>query len=464
MNGYKRRGDPKPAWSLNRHTHGNILVRSFSNMKICVFGLWHLGCVTAACAAQRFPTIGLDPDPTVIAELQAGRPPLLEPGLEDLIREGHASGHLRFTNDARDALAEADIVWVAFDTPVDEEDRADIGFVEFQIASLFPHLREGSMVLISSQMPVGTTRRIETSYRESFPHKDVHFAYSPENLRLGKALDVFRNPGRIVIGTRADQDRERLGQLFAPFCDNLIWMSIESAEMTKHALNAFLANSIAFINEIAAVCEGVGADAKQVEKGLKSDERIGPRAYLGAGGPFAGGTLARDISFLTSAASSLDLPVPLLESVKLSNDLHKHWPRRKLLSMLGTLAGKRVAVLGLTYKPGTNTLRRSSSIELCRWLSEQHATVNAFDPAVQQLPADLTETITLADSALAALEGCDAAVIATEWPEFRALTAPDLIARMKTPIVLDANRFLDKSLGATPPMRYIAVGMPKEIA
>jgi UDPglucose 6-dehydrogenase len=448
---------------LNRN-HVNILVRSFSNMKICVFGLWHLGCVTAACAAQRFPTIGLDPDPKVIAELQAGRPPILEPGLESLIRDGHASGRLRFTNDAGDALAEADIVWVAFDTPVDEEDRADIGFVEFQIASLFPHLREESMVLISSQLPVGTTSRIEAAYRGAYAGKHVHFAYSPENLRLGKALEVFRSPGRIVIGTRTAEDRERLIPLLTPFCDNLIWMSVESAEMTKHALNAFLANSIAFINEIATVCEGVGADAKQVEKGLKSDERIGPRAYLGAGGPFAGGTLARDISFLTSTASSLDLPVPLLESVKRSNDLHKHWPRRKLLSLLRTLAGKRIAVLGLTYKPGTNTLRRSSSVELCRWLSEQHATVNAFDPAVQELPPDLKETITLADSALAAVNGCDAAVIATEWPEFRALSAPDLIARMKTPIVLDANRFLDKSLAATAPLLYIAVGMPKEIA
>jgi UDPglucose 6-dehydrogenase len=464
MNGYKGRGDPKAVWSLNRANHVNILVRSFSNMKICVFGLWHLGCVTAACAAQRFPTIGLDPDLKVIAGLQAGRPPILEPGLEDLIRDGHASGHLRFTNDARDALAEADIVWVAFDTPVDEEDRPDNGFVESQIASLFPHLREGSMVLISSQLQVGTTSRIEAAYRGAYAGKHVRFAYSPENLRLGKALEVFRSPGRIVIGTRTAEDRERLIPLLTPFCDNLIWMSIESAEMTKHALNAFLANSIAFINEIATVCEKVGADAKQVEKGLKSDERIGPRAYLGAGGPFAGGTLARDISFLTSTASSLDLPVPLLESVKHSNDLHKHWPRRKLLSLLGTLAGKRIAVLGLTYKPGANTLRRSSSVELCRWLSEQHATVNAFDPAVQELPPNLKETITLADSALAAVNGCDAAVIATEWPEFRALSASDLIARMKTPIVLDANRFLDKSLGAPAPLLYIAVGMPKELA
>jgi UDPglucose 6-dehydrogenase len=367
---------------------------------------------------------------------------------------------LTFTTDISAASA-ADIIWVAFDTPVDEEDRADVEYVVTRISLLFPYLREGAVVLISSQIPVGTTSRIEAAYRVAFPHKDVRFAYSPENLRLGKALEVFRKPGRIVVGTRTDADRELLAPLLIPFCDNLIWMSVESAEMTKHALNAFLANSIAFINEIAAVCEEVGADARQVEKGLKSDERIGPRAYLGAGGAFAGGTLARDIGFLTSTASSVGLPTPLLESVKLSNDLHKDWPRRKLLTLLGSLAGKRIAVLGLTYKPGAYTLRRSSSVELCRWLSEQRAMVHAFDPAVPELPAELTGTIALADSALSAISGCDAVVIATEWPEFRALRAPDLAARMKTPVVLDANRFLESSLGAAPPLRYVAVGMPR---
>ena len=431
-------------------------------MKVCVYGLWHLGCVTAACVAERFSTVGLDPDAGTVAGLRAGNPPILEPSLSDLIQGGVSKGMLRFTSDVREAVSSSDIVWVTFDTPVDDEDRANVGYVEEQIFLLFPHLRDGTIVLISSQMPVGTTRRIEAAYRKERP-RNVRFAYSPENLRLGKALDVFRNPGRIVIGTRISEDRAMLNSLLSPFCDNLIWMSAESAEMTKHALNAFLANSVAFINEIAAICEEVGADAKQVEKGLKSDERIGQRAYLGAGGPFAGGTLARDISFLTSTAASMHLPVPLLESVKRSNDLHKEWSRRRLCSMLGPLAGKKIAVLGLTYKPGTDTSRRSASVELCRWLAGQQATVTAFDPAIQELPGDLKGTISLAGSAVASVAGCDAAVIATEWPEFRALTANDLITHMKTPIVLDANRFLEKSLPASPPLLYIAVGMSREI-
>src|ERR1044071_7765936 len=246
-------------------------------MNICVYGLWHLGCVTAACLAERFRTVGLDPDTATVDDLSKGKPPIPEPGLDLLIQAGISVGMLTFTTDIS-ASSAADIIWVAFDTPVDEDDRADVEYVVTRISLLFPYLREGAVVLISSQIPVGTTSRIEAAYRVAFPHKDVRFAYSPENLRLGKALEVFRKPGRIVVGTRTDADRELLAPLLIPFCDNLIWMSVESAEMTKHALNAFLANSIAFINEIAAVCEEVGADARQVEKGLKSDERIGPRA------------------------------------------------------------------------------------------------------------------------------------------------------------------------------------------
>ena len=433
-------------------------------MKICIYGLWHLGCVTAACVAERFHATGLDPNPDTISRLNAGEAPLFEPGLDALIQSGLANGALRFTTDIREAAGDADLVWVAFDTPVDEDDRADADFVRRQIELLFPHLRPGAVVLISSQLPVGTTRSLEESYREAFPAGAAHFAYSPENLRLGKALEVFRGPGRIVVGARPGASIETLRAALEPFCNNLIWMSVESAEMTKHALNAFLANSVAFSNEIASVCEEVGADAKQVERGLKSDSRIGPGAYLSPGAAFAGGTLARDIAFLTSMASSLGLAVPLLDSVKRSNDQHKQWARRQLASEMGALAGRRIAVLGLTYKPGTNTLRRSASVELCRALLGEGAAVTAFDPAVRQLPDSLGAAVRLANSAAAAVEGCDAVVVATEWPEFRSITAADLIDRMKTPLILDANRFLEKSLEARPPLRYLAVGMPRKTA
>lgn len=429
-----------------------------------MFGLWHLGCVTAACVAEHFPTIGTDPDPETVAGLREGQPPIFEPGLADLIRTGVSHDMLRFTTDLGEAASKADIVWVTFDTPVDDEDRADVDYVEARIASLFPNLRDGATVLISSQMPAGSTRRIATLYRERYPGRDVRFAYSPENLRLGGALETFRKPERIVVGTQALADREKLRQLLEPFCHNLVWMSNESAEMTKHALNSFLANSIAFANEIGALCEENGADAKEVEIGLKTDARIGPRAYLGAGGPFAGGTLARDLSFLIARAEQAGIPTPLLESIRRSNELHKNWPRRKLESVLGTLPGRSVAVLGLTYKPGTDTLRRSGAVELCHWLSDRQVHVNAFDPAVRQLPEDLNTRITLCQSASEALQGCDAAVVATEWPQFRELAPQDLIRQMRTPVVLDANRFLEKTLAGTPTLVYIAVGMPKASA
>lgn len=433
-------------------------------MNVCVFGLWHLGCVTAACVAEHFPTVGLDPNPATIADLNAANPPILEPGLRELIQAGLSTGMLRFTSDIPDALAAADIVWIAIDTPVNENDVADTAYVDAAIGSLLPHLRSGSTVLISSQMPVGSTTRTEAAYRKRYSERDLGFAYSPENLRLGKALDAFRKPERIVIGTRRAEDRERLTNLLRPFCNNLVWMSVESAEMTKHALNAFLANSIVFINELAAICEATGADAKEVESGLKTDVRIGPRAYLTAGAAFAGGTLARDVTFLVSTAKALSLPAHLLQSISQSNELHKQWPRRKLQSLLGDLPFKNVTVLGLTYKPGTDTLRRSAAVELCRWLSGQHVKVTAYDPVIRELPPELSRSITLQGSAIMAVKDSDAVVVATEWPQFRELTARDLIANMRTPIVLDPNRFLENALASSPPLRYIAVGMQKESA
>ena len=430
----------------------------FLEMNVCVFGLWHLGCVTAACLSERFTTIGTDPDSGTVARLQAGEPPVFEPGLSELTQSGLRLGMLRFTSDLEEAVRRSNVVWVTFDTPVNEEDEADCDYVEQQIRRLFPYLRPGTMVLISSQLPVGSTSRIETEYREAHPNIDVRFACSPENLRLGKALQVFRKPDRIVVGVRAPEDRAMLTSLLAPFCENPVWMSVESAEMTKHAINAFLADSVAFANEVASLCEEVGADAKEVEQGLKTDERIGPRAYLRAGGAFAGGTLARDVSFLTMRATQTGLRVPLLRSIRQSNDLHKDWPRRKLESLLRPFVGSIVAVLGLAYKPGTDTLRRSAAIELCRWLSERKVAVRAFDPNVRRLPEELNGVITLCDSAAEALINADAVVVATECPEFRELSASDVIESMRSPAVLDANRFLEKTLGTASAVHYIAVG------
>jgi UDPglucose 6-dehydrogenase len=427
-------------------------------MKICVLGLWHLGTVTAAClAAGGHHVTGIDFDETVIANLNNGKPPLLEPGLEELIRKGFTSGVLDFSTNLAEAVHGAQVIWVTYDTPVDDEDNADVNYVVERVSHLFPYLESGQAILISSQLPVGTSRRLEAMFAETRSGVNVSFSYSPENLRLGKAISVFTQPDRVVMGIRMNESRKVFTELLAPFTDQIEWMSVESAEMTKHALNAFLAISVTFINEIATICEHVGADAKEVERGLKSESRIGPKAYLGPGGAFAGGTLARDIAFLTHLGKQNGLPIHLVPAVRVSNDAHKNWPRRRLVELLGDLRDKTIAVWGLTYKAGTDTLRRSSAIELCQWLLDQGAMVQAHDPAVKNLPVQYRE-IRLCASPLQAVQDANALVIATEWPDYRTISMPEALAMMSSPIVLDANRFLASSLEALPEVTYATVG------
>lgn len=431
-------------------------------MNVCVLGLWHLGTVTAACLASGGHLVaGLDFHADTVRKLQSGQPPLFEPGLEDLVKRGLAEKRLRFTTEAAEAVRGAQVVWVTYDTPVDDQDRADVEFVCERVRHVFPYLEAGTLMLISSQLPVGTTQRLELMYalQAAGPDRPVTFGYSPENLRLGKAIQSFTQPDRVVVGLRANADRARVAALLQPFTDRIEWMSVESAEMTKHALNAFLAASVTFINEIAALCEQVGADAREVERGLKTESRIGPRAYLGPGAAFAGGTLARDIAFLTDIAAERQVPLHLIPSVRAGNDEHMNWPRRKLHALLGDLRDRRIAVLGLTYKPGTDTLRRSSSVELCQWLAGQGARVQAHDPAVQALPPGLAAQVELHRTALEALRDAQAAVIATQWPEYQDLTAEMLLSVMAgQPIVVDANRWLVKTLVGDPRIRYESVG------
>jgi UDPglucose 6-dehydrogenase len=235
-------------------------------------------------------------------------------------------------------------------------------------------------------------------------------------------------------------------------------MSVESAEMTKHAINAFLATSVAFANEIASICELVGADAKEVERGLKTEARIGPKAYLSPGGPFAGGTLARDIGFLVEAGKSRQLATPLLSSVRSSNDTHKNWVRRKLLENFKSLSNITIAVWGLTYKPGTDTLRRSHAVELCDWLVEQGAHVRVHDPAAKALPGNWGRNIVRHDEALDAIVGADALVVGTEWPEYRTAAEKMPLVAKPNMVVIDANRHLQSIVLSR--FKYIAVGTP----
>ncbi len=426
-----------------------------TNVKVCVYGLWHLGSVTAACLPRYgVDTVGLDDNADTAANLAKAIPPLHEPGLPELVDEGMKSGKLHFTTDAKSAVSDADVVWVAIDTPVNDDDVADVALVERGVAKdIFPYLKSGAVVLVSSQMPVGSMARLEQAFTTSANGRQVEFACSPENLRLGNAIPVFTNPGRIIVGVRNDVARAKLQPLLAPICDTIFWIGVESAEMTKHALNAFLATSITFANEIATICERVGADSSEVEKAIQSDPRIGTQSYVRAGFGFGGGTLARDVRYLEQAAEKQNVKLRVLGSVLDSNEAHRHWAFNRLTALLGGLSGKRIALLGLSYKPGTDAIRRSVAVDLIRLLTGAGAVITAFDPKVKGLPGELKATI--AASAQEVLKGADAAIIATEWPDFRDLTADDFKS-MARPLVLDQSRFLSAQLSGR--LEYVTTG------
>lgn len=431
---------------------------------IGVIGLWHLGSVTASClAGAGNRVVAFDPDPAVVAELREGRPPVAEPGLAALL--AGCADRLDFTCEPR-ALAGARCAWVTFDTPVDDDDNADVEWVLERSVHALAELPANALVIVSSQLPAGCVAALRARCGARRGRDDLRFACVPENLRLGRALESFRVPDRIVAGVRSERDRDELSELLEPFSSDVEWMRVESAEMTKHALNGFLATSIAFINEIAEICEFVGADAQEVSRGLKSERRIGPRAYLAPGDAFAGGTLARDIGFLRGLADGRGLPAHVFAGVADGNEAHRHWTRRKLLELLGDEAGgedrpladRRVAIWGLTYKPGTDTLRRSSAIELCRWLVAAGASVRAHDPVIDALPQELADDIELCSSPLQAASGAETLVVCTPWPEYLKVSIDETLAVLALAQVVDPAGVLQGAMAAHPNARYVRVG------
>ena len=426
-------------------------------MNICVFGLWHLGLVTSACLAKLGHTVvGVDFDKKVVEGLQNGEAPLFEPGLNELILEQMQAGRLSFTCKPSEALRKAEIFWFALDTPVNENDVADILFLENNFKKNSLYFNNGIGIVVSSQAPVGFVNKIERNFIKQYSNKKCYFACSPENLKLGKALDAFLNPDRIIIGVKNQESKEVFSPLFTSITNRLEWMKIESAEMTKHAINSFLATSVCFTNEVASICEQVGAEAKEVERGLKTESRIGPKAYLSPGVAFSGGTLARDINFLVKLSEKYKLPSYLIKAVNNSNSFHKKWIEKKCRYFLGNFKNKTVAILGLTYKPGTNTLRRSLPVELARLFHARGARVVGFDPIIKSLPKGLSKILWLKNNAIEAMLNADVVIIATEWPEFLQF-GEDEINLMRSKFIIDPNGFILK-LVEREDLNYISVG------
>ena len=432
---------------------------SITSMNICVYGLWHLGTVTAACLANRgFEIVGLDSNSKIIDDLNCGKAPLYEPGLDKLLESGLETGRLSFTTDMKSAVGHTDVVWVTFDTPVGENDKADIDFVSARIIETFSYFRDGTIIIISSQLPVGSIRKVEREFTECEFDRGVSFCCIPENLRLGQAIESFLNPDRIVVGIRDNGMRPILERLLSPISSELVWVGVESAEMSKHALNAFLAMSIVYSNEIAGICERVNADVREVEKTLRTESRVGRSAYIRPGEAFSGGTLARDVTYLTNIADQQGLRIPVLNSVIPSNNIQKGWLFRRAQEILGNSAqDKKVGVLGVSYKVGTDSIRRSGSIELMRGLLTLGVQISAFDPKVNVLPKDLSMVrleSTIDDVAV----DSDLLILVTQWPDFQTLSSETLINNMRTPVVIDQSEFLAPGLSSDSRIQYITFG------
>ena len=351
---------------------------------IGIIGIWHLGETFAAGLSELGHTvIGYDSNPKTIEDLKKGIIPIAEPSIDVIIKDRLATKDLSFTNDPAD-LASADVIWFTFDTPVNDKDEADMDPIFDTLKAITPHLNNEVCLVVTIQVPVGTTRSFRKRIAKARPDLTFSLAYTPENLQLGRAMDCFFNPVRTVIGAETLETGKFVESLFAGISAEYLHMSLESAEMAKHALNAYLATSVSFINDIADLCEKTGADVLDVAKALRSDSRIGQKAFLDAGLGFSGGTLGRDLKALEAAAKAGDIGLHVVSGAYKKNHKRKDVVATRVKELAGVLKAEKMAILGLTYKPGTKTLRRSRALEIAADLSKAGAVLALPDPAANE--------------------------------------------------------------------------------
>lgn len=410
-------------------------------VKIGVVGLWHLGCVlSAAWSKLGFKVTGFDYSKQLIDDLNLNRPPVFEPHLKETLMNSKKENKLDFTDEIK-LLGECDFIFLAYDTPVLDNDDSDLAPLERAIGDMGNVLKDGAVVIVSSQTPVGTCEKFRADLKKKNPAAEL--VYSPENLRLGEAINCYLNPGRIIVGAESETAVSKTVLFFSDIQAEIITMSLVSAEMVKHAINSFLANSIVFANHLADLCEVSGADILDVVKGVKSDERIGQKAYFSAGIGFSGGTLGRDIQVLSKLNKASGQRAFLYESLLRFNSDRKNVILNKISALLaGDFVGKTISVLGLTYKPGTSTLRRSLPLEIVEMLAKKGAKLKAYDPMANYEELDNKPLFQICASIDEAISESDLVVLLTEWNEFKKYDWEKGARLMRNKNFFDAKNFL----------------------
>jgi len=431
-------------------------------MRVTMIGAGYVGLVSGACFADFGHQVTcIDKDAAKIAALNRGEIPIFEPGLSELVESNVRQGRLEFAAEAS-RIGEADAVFIAVGTPSRRGDgHADLSFVYQAVREIAPLLSRAAVVITKSTVPVGTGDEIENILREKRPDADIQVVSNPEFLREGAAIQDFKHSDRIVVGSDDDRARKVLAEIYRPLYLNeppIIFVSRRTAELIKYASNAFLATKITFINEMADLCEQVGADVQEVARGMGLDNRIGAK-FLHAGPGFGGSCFPKDTNALIKTAHDHGVPMRLVETVSAVNEQRKRGMARKVVQALGgSVRGKIIAVLGLTFKPNTDDTRDSPAIPLITALHDLGATVRGYDPAGMELAKPLLPDVQYCQSPYSAAEDADAVVIATEWEQFRALDLSRLKAVMAQPVIVDLRNIYRADEMRRAAFRYVPIG------
>jgi UDPglucose 6-dehydrogenase len=436
-------------------------------MKIAVIGTGYVGLVTGACLAEVGTEVTcIDIDETKIENLKKGILPIYEPGLEAIVKRNYDNGRLIFTTSTEEGIKGADVAFIAVGTPPGEDGSADLTYVLEVAKKIGKHMNGYGVIVTKSTVPVGTALKVKNAIDGELSARNIAIEFdvasNPEFLKEGAAVNDFMKPDRIVVGVNSKKAEGIMNKLYAPFVLNghpIIFMDIPSAEMTKYAANAMLATKISFMNDVANLCELVGADVNLVRKGIGSDPRIGNKfIYPGAG--YGGSCFPKDVKALIKIGSKNGHPMQILEAVEAVNDRQKMVLYHKIKTHFGDLAGKHFALWGLSFKPNTDDMREAPSVVLIEQLIAEGATVSAYDPvAFEEAKRDLKDTVTYAENSYEALENADALIVITEWSEFKLPDWNRITTALKKPVVFDGRNIYKnkemKEMGYT----YYGIGV-----